>query len=94
MDINEMKDIMEIAAKLQASFRHIRYLCGKYEELEKGGNSYEPYNGYPYMQGNYGPPPGYPYDPYYQPPYNPSYGYPPHQLPPPYPINNYPINKI
>jgi len=46
------------------------------------------------MQGNYGPPPGYPYDPYYQPPYNPVYGYPPHQIPPPYPMGNYPINKM
>ena len=61
MDINEIKEIMDIASKLEASFRHIKYLCGKYEELEKGGKSYEPYNNYPFIPGNYGPPPTYPH---------------------------------
>jgi hypothetical protein len=30
MDINEVREIMEISSKLETSFRHIKYLCGKY----------------------------------------------------------------
>jgi hypothetical protein len=66
MDINEIRDIMDVTMKLENAFKHIKYLCGKYLEMENSINPQYPlYNEFPPGPIGYRPQPNYVQDMYY-----------------------------